>query len=195
MNNTFGAPSRARLGAGHAGLDTSKVRPITPENAWPDLYSFSAIDRPPSLPRHRHPQTFFWRDPVVFVQRGPVDVELDPGHLAGELVGVRTILLRHRRTGFQADVARLVGRKHERLGSLDPAGAVLPAVEIERDVPAPAETAAVVGEFHTHLVRSGRKRLRALDIEVSEPEEVIAVLQLPTLGVQAPPAREAALSH
>src|SRR6516164_579259 len=41
MNSTFGAPSRARLGSGHAGLDTSKVRPITPENAWPGLYSLS----------------------------------------------------------------------------------------------------------------------------------------------------------
>src|SRR5262249_34783338 len=44
MNNTLGAPSRARVGAGHAGLDTSKVRPITPGNAWPALYSFSDID-------------------------------------------------------------------------------------------------------------------------------------------------------
>src|SRR5215470_16368351 len=40
-NSTFGAPSRARTGAGHAGLDTSKVRPITPENACPGLYSLS----------------------------------------------------------------------------------------------------------------------------------------------------------
>src|SRR5262245_11197854 len=43
MNSTFGAPSRARLGAGHAGSDTSKVRPITPEKAWPGLYSLSDI--------------------------------------------------------------------------------------------------------------------------------------------------------
>src|SRR5262245_7499527 len=39
----FGAPSRARVGAGHAGRDTSKVRPMTPGNAWPDLYSVSAM--------------------------------------------------------------------------------------------------------------------------------------------------------
>src|SRR5262249_48379538 len=43
MNSTFGAPSRARFGAGHAGFETSKVRPITPGKAWPDLYSLSVI--------------------------------------------------------------------------------------------------------------------------------------------------------
>src|SRR5579871_3054078 len=43
MNRTFGAPSLARLGAGHAGFETSKVRPITPGNACPDLYSLSVI--------------------------------------------------------------------------------------------------------------------------------------------------------
>jgi hypothetical protein len=31
------------VGAGHAGLDTSKVRPITPGKACPGLYSLSAI--------------------------------------------------------------------------------------------------------------------------------------------------------
>src|SRR5215470_7374934 len=53
MNSTFGAPSRARLGAGQAGLDTSKVRPITPGNAWPDLYSLSDIFPPFQLTRWR----------------------------------------------------------------------------------------------------------------------------------------------
>src|SRR5262249_55336640 len=43
MNRMFGAPSRARLGAGHAGWDTSNVRPITPGKARPDLYSLSAM--------------------------------------------------------------------------------------------------------------------------------------------------------
>ena len=43
MNNTLGAPSFARSGSGHAGFDTSKVRPITPVNAVPGLYSFSAM--------------------------------------------------------------------------------------------------------------------------------------------------------
>ncbi len=39
---TFGAPSRARSGAGQAGDETSKVLPMTPENAVPGLYSLSA---------------------------------------------------------------------------------------------------------------------------------------------------------
>ncbi len=30
MNNTFGAPLAARFGTGHAGLDSSAVRPATP---------------------------------------------------------------------------------------------------------------------------------------------------------------------
>jgi hypothetical protein len=52
---TFGAPSRARSGLGHAGVDTSGVRPITPENAAPDSYSFN-VDTVPSVfgtPRSR----------------------------------------------------------------------------------------------------------------------------------------------
>ena len=39
--STFGAPGTARSGRGHAGLDSSTVRPITPGNPVPDLYSFS----------------------------------------------------------------------------------------------------------------------------------------------------------
>ena len=43
MNSTFGAPFGARTGAGHAGVDSSAVRPITPGKAVPDGYSFSGI--------------------------------------------------------------------------------------------------------------------------------------------------------
>src|SRR3954454_4303688 len=46
MNSTFGAPSTARLGAGQAGRETSKVRPITPGNALPGRYSSRGICRP-----------------------------------------------------------------------------------------------------------------------------------------------------
>src|SRR5579863_1061511 len=42
MNMTLGEPSFALTGSGQAGLETSKVRPMTPENAVPDLYSFKA---------------------------------------------------------------------------------------------------------------------------------------------------------
>jgi hypothetical protein len=37
--STFGAPSRARVGAGQAGLDSSTVRPISPGNWLPGRYS------------------------------------------------------------------------------------------------------------------------------------------------------------
>src|SRR5690242_21382884 len=43
MTSTFGAPGTARSGRGHAGLDASTVRPITPGNPVPGLYSVSAI--------------------------------------------------------------------------------------------------------------------------------------------------------
>src|ERR1700761_9278177 len=43
MISTFAAPASARSGRGHAGLDSSVVRPITPENAVPGSYSFSGM--------------------------------------------------------------------------------------------------------------------------------------------------------
>lgn len=43
MDSTLGAPSFARNRSGQAGSDTSKVRPLTPLNAVPGLYSLRAI--------------------------------------------------------------------------------------------------------------------------------------------------------
>ena len=43
MKSTLGAPSFARFGAGQAGLDTSAVRPMTPGNVVPRLYSMIAM--------------------------------------------------------------------------------------------------------------------------------------------------------
>ena len=40
-------PSFARLGSGQAGDETSAVRPMTPGNVVPDLYSLSAISFSP----------------------------------------------------------------------------------------------------------------------------------------------------
>src|SRR5580693_478748 len=48
MNSTLGAPSRARTGAGQAGVDSSAVRPITPGNAAPGSYSTIAIQNSPA---------------------------------------------------------------------------------------------------------------------------------------------------
>ena len=41
--STFGAPAFARSGRGQAGLDSSAVRPITPEKVVPGSYSFSGM--------------------------------------------------------------------------------------------------------------------------------------------------------
>ena len=43
MKSTFGAPFFERSGSGHAGDDLSKVRPMTPGNAVPGLYSLRAM--------------------------------------------------------------------------------------------------------------------------------------------------------
>ena len=43
MNSTFGDPGSARSGRGHAGLDSSVVRPITPGKAVPGSYSLSGM--------------------------------------------------------------------------------------------------------------------------------------------------------
>jgi hypothetical protein len=68
MNRTFGAPSLARSGSGHAGDETSNVRPMTPLNAAPGLYSFKAIvnsclnDLTSSVEFSRSvPGTWLWR--------------------------------------------------------------------------------------------------------------------------------------
>lgn len=45
MYSTFGAPSLARMGAGQEGCEMSMVRPVTPLNACPALYSFSGISK------------------------------------------------------------------------------------------------------------------------------------------------------
>ena len=43
MKSTFGAPGLARTGAGHAGCDSPMVRPMTPGNVVPGLYSLRLI--------------------------------------------------------------------------------------------------------------------------------------------------------
>src|SRR5436305_1878745 len=43
MNITFGAPFGARTATGHAGVDSSAVRPMTPGNDVPAGYSFNGI--------------------------------------------------------------------------------------------------------------------------------------------------------
>src|SRR5436190_8981158 len=46
MYRTLGEPGFARRGAGHAGVETSAVRPTTPGNAEPGSYSLRDMCRP-----------------------------------------------------------------------------------------------------------------------------------------------------
>src|SRR6185503_1547919 len=47
MNNTLGDPGTARTGCGHAGVDSSVVRPTRPGKLVPGRYSLNAMARTP----------------------------------------------------------------------------------------------------------------------------------------------------
>src|SRR6185312_5073414 len=51
MNNTLGDPGTARTGCGHAGVDSSVVRPTRPGKLVPGRYSLNAMARTP--PAHK----------------------------------------------------------------------------------------------------------------------------------------------
>ena len=88
-----------------------------------------------------------------------LQVDLDPVHLAAELVAARAVVRRHRRAVLLADVAGLVAREGHRHGLLDAALADRLAVHEERHAAALGQAAAVVLELHPHLVLAGRDRL------------------------------------
>ena len=67
------------------------------------------------------------------------------------------------------------------------------AVDVERHRAALAEAAAGVGELHAHLVLARGQRAGRLDVEVLHAEQVVAVLELAALRVEAPAADVAAL--
>ena len=108
------------------------------------------------------------------------------------LVG-RGVVVAHRRAGVAADVARLVGGVDHRDGRLGAPVAALGAVDVERDVPALGQAAAVVGELHAHLMRAGRNRRVAVDLEALQPEQVVAVGRLALVQVERPTRERAAL--
>src|SRR6478736_1036472 len=153
--------------------------------------------RPPrgSLLRHRDPQALLGRDEVIEVLGRLRDVDLDPLDGPGEAAALRGVVVTDRRGRVRADVARLIGREDHRDGGLDAALAGLRAVEVEGDGAALAEAAAVVGELHAHLMGAGWDRPTALDGEVLDAEQVVGVLGLAVLDVEAPAGERAALSH
>ncbi len=137
------------------------------------------------------PESLLRRDHVIVIVL--LEVDLHPVHFAAELVAGRPVVRRHWRAGLLADVAGLVSGERHRHGPLDAALADGLAVDVERHAAALGDTAAVVLELHPHLVIPGRDRLRRLDERHVDAEEVVAVLQLAALGVEAPAVDAAAL--
>ena len=88
---------------------------------------------------------------------------------------------------------RLVGGEDHRHGVLDATLADLVAVDVERDVAALGQSAAVVGELHADLVLAGGDGLLPVDLEALEAEEVVAVGRAPLVEVEAPAGVGAAL--
>src|SRR4051794_25737804 len=102
------------------------------------------------LDRHGDLQALLVRDQVIVVVEACV--ELNPLHLAGEVAGLAQVLLADRGARVVADIAGLIGRVQHRDGCLDAALGNLIAIYVEGDRAALAKSAAVVIEFHAHLV-------------------------------------------
>src|SRR5262249_21214558 len=123
---------------------------------------------------------------------GDAGIELYPADLAGEVAAaIAWIVGRYRRSGFMADVARLLP-ECERFGLLDAPFPGLGAVDEQRHSPALRDAAAVVRELHPHLMRPGRNGLTPFDDRLLQAEEVVAILRFAVLRVQAPAAGDPA---
>ena len=98
MNRTFGAPEVARTGSGHAGLDTSRVFPITPGNGAPAGYS-TIVDDAVALPSDSViycPFPYFTgfaarRDQTVFVTLNFGVIAFDSGLHCGGHRGIEIV--------------------------------------------------------------------------------------------------------
>src|SRR5260370_28929359 len=116
MNKTLGEPGFARSGRGHAGLDSSVVRPITPGNAVPGSYSVSPIARPPSATACRRQ-----RNPSLELCHPPARVIL-PGTswpTNRRRIGTAEIeVIRHLRLLAEADASGRRGYECARMASL-----------------------------------------------------------------------------
>src|SRR3954471_16177657 len=145
------------------------------------------------LAGHCDAESFLRTDEVVGVFCVLAEVDLHPVDSAGEDAGLAVVVVADRGGGVSSDVGGLVRGEDQRHGCLDAAFTGLVAVEVERDGAALCGAAAVVGELHPHLVRSGRDRGVGLDLEALQAEQVVAVGWTPILRVQAPAGEGAAL--
>src|SRR5690606_10652429 len=145
------------------------------------------------LPGHRDADGLLGTDHVVLVVGGLFDGELHALDLAVKGVAGRTIVGRNGRARVLADVETVIGREDGGQCRLDDAFTDLGSIDVEGHLAALAWAAAVVGEFHAHLVVARRNRRGSLDDEVLEPAPVVAIPELALLGVQTPAADVGAL--
>lgn len=87
-----------------------------------------------------------------------------------------------------------VGGEGHRLGLLDSSGTHGLSVAEQGDIAALAQTAPVIGEFHSDLMAARGESLVGCDVVVLDAEKVVAVLQPVLVRVQAPAADSTALT-
>jgi hypothetical protein len=132
MSGKGGHPPRANPPSGWPGSTPGASRPRKPEAGFC------------LLPGHGDADEFLRVDQVVVVVFAEVDLhEVD---LAIELAGTAGVVGADGHAEVFADVSSFVGGEDQGLGGIDSSFAGLLAVVVERDVAAPAEATAVVGD-------------------------------------------------
>ena len=106
-----------------------------------------------------------------------------------------TVVRRDGRPGVLPDVATVIGGKDHRQRHGDVSIPDLFAVRVKGHLPALAEPAPGIGELHAHLMLARGQGAIRFDEEVLHAAEIIAVLELAALRVQAPSADVGALGN
>src|SRR5271165_4948701 len=121
------------------------------------------------------------------------DRNLRPLDAAVESVATWAVVRRDRGTRILSDVATVVAGEYHRQCHADVPFANFLAVNVEDYLAALAEATASVRELHAELVISRGQRAFGLDVEVPDTPQIVAVLQLAALRVEAPAADVRAL--
>src|SRR5271165_4345201 len=146
------------------------------------------------LPRHGDTDGIFRLDEVIYTFGRIGDRQLNPFDEAVETVTDRTVILGHGRAAVLADIATVIGREHHREGHRDCAFPDLLAVRVQGHCAALTQATTCVRKLHPHLALPFGNCVRGLDVEVLHTTQVVTVLELPALGIQAPAANVAALT-
>ena len=135
----------------------------------------------------------FRLDEMILIVCGLGHRELHAFDAPRELVPAGTVVLGDRRPGVDADIESVVRGEDDTRGGGDPPLTDFLTVDKERRRAALAHAAAVVREFHAHLMLARRKRATRLDVEVVDAEQIVAVLDPSVFHVERPAADVAAL--